>query len=145
MPKIRFANVAGLAIAGALLLALVPVWSVHAAPAASTPAGAPPAAAATGPAPAAVPATPSLRESATATAAPAGQQLDESQIEKLVAPIALYPDDLVGLVIASSLYPIQIVEAERFLEQHQSKPDLKPNPNWDGSVWRCSTIPISSR
>jgi hypothetical protein len=62
------------------------------------------------------------------------QILSAEELETLVARIALYPDDLVALVLAGSLYPLQIVQAERYLKDVKSKPDLKPDADWDGSV-----------
>src|SRR5262245_38512112 len=47
---------------------------------------------------------------------------------------ALYPDELVAAIVAASLYPLQIVQAQRYLEQVKSKPNLKPDKDWDGSV-----------
>ncbi|TIN48119.1 MAG: DUF3300 domain-containing protein [Mesorhizobium sp.] len=58
--------------------------------------------------------------------------LEELQI--LTARIALYPDDLVALVISASLYPVEIVQAARFLEEKEKSPDLEPSDEWDGSV-----------
>jgi hypothetical protein len=87
----------------------------------------------TGLSPAAFAATPPAGTAAVATSDPA-VLLTEEELEKLVAPIALYPDDLVSLIVAASIYPVQIVEADRFLEQRKAKPDLKPNNKWDGSV-----------
>lgn len=52
----------------------------------------------------------------------------------LVARIALYADELVALVSAASLFPLQVVEAERFLEARKKNPDLMPKEGWDGSV-----------
>lgn len=68
--------------------------------------------------------------------AEAGQSQPPSaeELETLVARIALYPDDLVALVMASSLYPLQLVQAARYLSDVKTKPDLKPDPDWDGSV-----------
>jgi len=43
------------------------------------------------------------------------QALSADELETLVARIALYPDDLVALVLAGSLYPLQIVQADRYL------------------------------
>lgn len=60
--------------------------------------------------------------------------LTEDELEILVARIALYPDDLVAVVLASSIYPLQIVQASRFLEDIKKTPDLKPSDKWDGSV-----------
>jgi hypothetical protein len=39
------------------------------------------------------------------------------QIDQLVAPIALYPDQLVSQVLMASTYPLEIVEAQRWLQQ----------------------------
>ena len=62
------------------------------------------------------------------------QLLSKENLEKLVAPIALYPDDLVAIVLPASTYPIQIVQASRFLEKRKSDPKLEPDKNWDTSV-----------
>jgi hypothetical protein len=64
----------------------------------------------------------------------AAPPLTEAELGVLVARIALYPDELVALISAASLYPLQIVEAQRFLDQRAAQPDLKPKPSWDGSV-----------
>ena len=60
--------------------------------------------------------------------------LTEDELEVLVARIALYPDDLVAVVTSASIFPLQIVEAQRFLDQSKTKKDLKPKDTWDGSV-----------
>jgi hypothetical protein len=36
------------------------------------------------------------------------------QLEQLVAPIALYPDALVGQVLMAATYPLEIVQAARW-------------------------------
>jgi len=69
-----------------------------------------------------------------ATESVAPEPLSEEEMEILVARIALYPDELVALISAASLYPLQIIEAHRFLEQRKTKPDLEPKSDWDGSV-----------
>ncbi|WP_373505556.1 DUF3300 domain-containing protein [Aestuariivirga sp.] len=76
-------------------------------------------------------------EPATAVAATAEQApepLSDEEMEILVARIALYPDELVAVITASSLYPLQIIEAQRFLDDSKTKKDLKPKSTWDGSV-----------
>lgn len=60
--------------------------------------------------------------------------LSAAELEELVGPIALYPDDLVGIVLPASTYPLQIVQAARYLEDHEADPTLKPDENWDDSV-----------
>jgi uncharacterized membrane protein YgcG len=51
---------------------------------------------------------------ATDVAAP----LTPGQLDQLVAPIALYPDELVAEVLAASTYPTQVVEADRWMGVH---------------------------
>lgn len=82
------------------------------------------------------------------SAAPAGAQntgaaaiepgsftpLSQQEIVDLVAPIALYPDDLIGIILPASTYPLQIVEAARFLTALDKDPSLEPDPDWDNSV-----------
>src|SRR5690349_14425721 len=50
-----------------------------------------------------------------------GQLLSPEQLNTLVAPIALYPDGLLGQILAASTYPLELVETQQWLEQH---PDL---------------------
>ena len=60
--------------------------------------------------------------------------LSPQELEKLVGPIALYPDDLVGIVLPASTNPLQVVSAARFLEKRKKDPKLQPDKNWDTSV-----------
>ena len=61
------------------------------------------------------------------------------QIEQLVAPIALYPDALVAQILMASTYPLDVVQANRWLKDHE---DLKgealdkavKEEAWDASV-----------
>jgi hypothetical protein len=65
--------------------------------------------------------------------------LAPEQLDKLVAPIALYPDSLVAQILAASEYPTQIVEADRMAREN---PGLKgrdlaeevDRQDWDPSV-----------
>ena len=69
-----------------------------------------------------------------APVAPAPALLTAAELQTLTARIALYPDDLVALVLSAALNPLQIVQAARFQDQAKAKPDAKPDPSWDGSV-----------
>jgi hypothetical protein len=60
--------------------------------------------------------------------------LSPEQIETLVAPIALYPDDLLAVVLPAATYPLDIVKADRFLEKRKANPALKPDPSWPEPV-----------
>jgi hypothetical protein len=46
------------------------------------------------------------------------QPASPQQLDSLVAPIALYPDALLAQVLAASTYPLEIVNATRFVKQH---------------------------
>ena len=67
-------------------------------------------------------------------------------VEQLVAPIALYPDALVAQVLAAASSPTQIVEADRWLQQHA---DLKGDAlakavdaeSWDPGVKALTQFP----
>ncbi len=78
--------------------------------------------------------------------APPGAPMSPQQLDDLVAPIALYPDPLVGEVLAASTYPIEIAEAEQWVRDH---PNWKPSKlmdeakkqNWDPSVQGLVAFP----
>ena len=57
-----------------------------------------------------------------------------AQLDELVARVALYPDELLALVLPASTQPIQIVEAARFLDARERDPQLEPVEDWDASV-----------
>ncbi len=60
--------------------------------------------------------------------------LSPQELEKLVGPIALYPDDLVGIVLPASTNVLQLVQAARFQQKHKKDSSLKPDKDWDPSV-----------
>jgi hypothetical protein len=62
------------------------------------------------------------------------QSLDSDTLEELVAPIALYPDDVLAIVLPASTFPLDIVRAARFLEDFENDPTLLPDEAWDESI-----------
>lgn len=62
------------------------------------------------------------------------------ELLELVGPIALYPDELLSIVLPASTFPIQIVQAARFFEKSgvykygPSKASLAITKKWDPSV-----------
>jgi hypothetical protein len=78
-------------------------------------------------------------------AAPYTQQTPE-QMQRLVAPIALYPDSLVAQILAASTFPDQVVEADQWIHAH---PDLEGDnlaqevdqQSWDPSVKALTAFP----
>jgi hypothetical protein len=77
---------------------------------------------------------------------PAGQQLGQGELEKLLAPIALYPDDLVAQILTASTYPIEVVQAERWVNAHpnvrgDALQDAMQQEPWDASVKGLTAVP----
>jgi Protein of unknown function (DUF3300) len=84
-------------------------------------------------------------QSATQPPVQAAKQTPE-QLQQLVAPIALYPDALVAQILAAATYPDQVVEADRWLQQHtdlkgeQLGREVDKQP-WDPSVKALTEFP----
>jgi hypothetical protein len=76
-----------------------------------------------------------------AAAVPAGERLGPEELRPLVAPVALYPDDLLAIVLPAATNPVQVVEAARFLEKQRTDRTLKPDPNWDPSILALINYP----
>ena len=53
---------------------------------------------------------------------------------KLVGPIALYPDDLVAIILPAATNPLQLVQADRFLDKRKADPKLPVDAKWDDAV-----------
>ncbi len=73
-------------------------------------------------------------EAANPAGANSAPRLSALQLQQLVGPIALYPDDLLAIVLPAAAYPLQIVKAARFLDALVSDPSLKPAPDWADSI-----------
>ncbi len=61
--------------------------------------------------------TPAPTPSPSNQAAP---QLAPEQLEQLLAPIALYPDPLLAQILMAATYPLEVVEADRWLQAPQN-------------------------
>lgn len=73
-------------------------------------------------------------------AADYGEPADSrAELSRLLAPIALYPDRLLSQVLMAATYPIEVIEAERWIRQHPQlrgtslDAALQDQP-WDPSV-----------
>ena len=69
-----------------------------------------------------------------------------AELQQLVAPIALYPDAIVAQILAAATYPEQIVEAERWMQQHgglegQELAQEVDKEGWDPSVKALTAFP----
>ena len=79
--------------------------------------------------------------SGTVTPAPGGMAssgtgalLQPAELEELVGRIALYPDDLLAIVLPASTQPLQVVQAAQLLERRKSDPSAQPAKSWDPSI-----------
>ncbi len=63
----------------------------------------------------------------------------KAQLTQMLAPIALYPDDVLSQILMASTYPIEVIEANRWLRDHQdlqgdSLDQALQDKDWDPSV-----------
>lgn len=77
---------------------------------------------------------------------PVDTPLLSEQLDSLVAPVALYPDLLLGQVLAAATYPLQIVEAGRWLQQNsslqgQALVQAAAKQHWDPSIQALVVFP----
>lgn len=74
------------------------------------------------------------------------QPLEAAQLEQLVAPIALYPDSLVAVMLAASTYPDQVAQADQWRQAQGNAPADQiaaavDQQNWDASVKALTAFP----
>ena len=74
------------------------------------------------------------------------QLLSPEQLDTLVAPIALYPDALLSQVLVASTYPLEVVEAQQWLQRNgslrgQQLTEAARQQNWDASVQAMVAFP----
>ncbi len=70
---------------------------------------------------------------------PVELQFSDAEIDQMLAPVALYPDTLLSQVLVAATYPVEIIQANRWVIKH---PDLDANEalervkdkDWDASV-----------
>ena len=85
------------------------------------------------------PPAPSSSAQPTSQQPPSAELLKPEQLEALVAPIALYPDELLANVLAASTYPLEVVQADRWLKERKNlkgdalKKEVEKQ-SWDNSV-----------
>jgi len=90
--------------------------------------------------------TAAVTPAAPASSVTAQKMFDQEELDRLLAPVALYPDALLAQILMASTYPLEVVEAARWVRTH---PDLKDDPlqaalqeqTWDPSVKGLVTVP----
>ncbi len=68
------------------------------------------------------------------------------QLRSLTAPIALYPDELVSQILVATTYPLEVVQAYQWLQQHpglkgQEVTQAATKQNWDPSIQALVAFP----
>jgi hypothetical protein len=92
------------------------------------------------------PAQPAAQSSGDAPPAADQPAFKPEELEQLLAPIALYPDSLLTQILMASTYPIEVVEADRWVKAHPSlkgdalAKELEKQP-WDPSVRSMVNFP----
>ncbi len=76
----------------------------------------------------------------------ADKTFKQEELDQLVAPIALYPDSLLAQVFMASTYPLEVVQAGRWVKANQNlKGDALTaaleKENWDPSVKSLVNFP----
>ena len=92
-------------------------------------------------------APPALPAVVTPPAQPA-PALTQAQLDQLVAPVALYPDVLLSPILAGATYPLDIVEAHRWVMQPEiaalngdALAEAAAGQDWDSSVQALTPFP----
>jgi hypothetical protein len=87
-----------------------------------------------------------LAQAAPAPAAASEAKLPAAQLDSLVAPIALYPDDLLAQTLVASTYPLEIIQLSQWLAKHKELKDKAladevAKQNWDPSIQSMAAVP----
>lgn len=62
----------------------------------------------------------------------------QEELDQMLAPIALYPDSLLGQILVAATYPDQVREADQWVRQHQSIQGDELNTALDATEWDLS-------
>ena len=77
---------------------------------------------------------PDAQAQAPAGTTNAAAELSDEELETLVSRVALYPDDLIGIILPASTNPLQIVQADRFLAKRKADPQAPVDESWDDAI-----------
>jgi hypothetical protein len=65
----------------------------------------------------------------------AGKKFSQEELDQILAPIALYPDALLGQVLMASTYPLEVVMADRWVRQNKTLTGDKLKEAADKQPW----------
>jgi hypothetical protein len=81
------------------------------------------------------------QEATDAGAASSQLEVSSDDVTALVAPVALYPDPVLELILQASVLPLQIVRADRYLDGYEKDPSLAPPADLDPSILGLMNFP----
>jgi hypothetical protein len=89
---------------------------------------------------------PPVQQATAPAQQPTAQTLSAAQLDPLVAPIALYPDNLLGQILIASTYPLEVVVAARWSAANpkvkgQPLEDAMQKQSWDPSIKALAAVP----
>lgn len=81
-----------------------------------------------------------------AAVAPATKTFSQQELDQLAAPIALYPDALLAQVFMASTYPLEVVQAARWVKANpkitgKALEDAMAKQPWDPAVKSLTSVP----
>jgi hypothetical protein len=62
----------------------------------------------------------------------------QEELDQILAPIALYPDSLLAQVLMAATYPLEVVQADRWVRQNRNLPPEALNDALDRQRWEPS-------
>jgi hypothetical protein len=70
---------------------------------------------------------------------PTATQFSQEELDQMVAPIALYPDSLLAQILMAATYPLEVVQADRWIRANRNLTgdqfnDALDQKDWDPSV-----------
>jgi hypothetical protein len=82
----------------------------------------------------------------SASASPSAKTFSQQDLDRLLAPIALYPDPLLAQILMASTYPLEIVEAARWVKANpkvtgKALEDAMAKQSWDPAVKSLTAVP----
>src|SRR5437588_5750832 len=88
----------------------------------------------------------SPQAAATSAAAEEAPKISNAQLDSLVAPIALFPDQLLAQTLAASTYPLEMIQLQQWTDKNKdlkdkALADAVAKQPWDPSVQAMAAFP----
>jgi len=70
---------------------------------------------------------------------PTSRRFGQEELDQMLAPIALYPDSLLAQILMAATYPLEVVQADRWVKANRNLSgdqlnDVLDNKEWDPSI-----------